>query len=92
MPNQTKRYALLYIPDSGLFYGERGLMDGTGTQIHWDGTLPLHIRREDAVAAKGRILSKYPAEYAAGEIVVLPVEPIEKTMKQEDGPDGISNT
>jgi hypothetical protein len=72
MPNNDKRYTLLWIPKSGLFFEGGEFLDGKRERIRWDRTIRIFASHARAETAKKRILEKFPD--AQGELVMLPVE------------------
>jgi hypothetical protein len=72
MPNNDKRYTLLWIPKSGLFFEGGEFLDGKRERIKWDRTIHIFASHARAETAKKRILEKFPD--AQGELVMLPVE------------------
>ncbi len=70
--NQAKRYCMLHIPESGLFYAEGKFFDGDGNGISWDGNMPVFLSRADADRRK----KKRAAEGL--RYIILGFEPIEK--------------
>lgn len=81
----TKRkFALLYIPYSGLHYAGAGeFLDGKGNLISWKRRIEVYNSHARAVLAKERILAKYGAEYAQGQIVVMNVDIVDKEFDDE---------
>jgi hypothetical protein len=72
VPIQAKKYTLLWIPRSGLFFETGNFFDGKGERIRWDRTVHIFASHARAETAKKRVLEKSPD--AKGELIVLPVE------------------
>jgi hypothetical protein len=70
-PIHEKKFTLLWIPRSGLFYDGGKFMDGTGNEIEWNRTIPLFPSMYAAEIAKAGVLEKHPD--ARGEVVILGV-------------------
>lgn len=75
MTDQPKKFVLLWIPKSGLFYDGGQFFDGYQDRINWDRTLPLYDTASEAEEAKQRIMARYPR--AKGELVTMGVTTIE---------------
>ena len=67
-----KRYTLMWIPRSGLFWDGGQFLDGKQERIRWDRTIRIYASHARAETAKMRIMEKFPE--AHGELVMLPVE------------------
>jgi hypothetical protein len=72
MPNQAKKYTLLWIPGTGLMYSGGEFFDGNLRPIGWDRTIRIYASHARAETAKKRILERFPDAY--GDLVVLSVE------------------
>ena len=74
-----RKFALLYIPYSGLHYTGAGeFLDGKGNGISWGRKIVVYESHARAVQAKERILGENQDLYANGQLVVMNVEIIEK--------------
>jgi hypothetical protein len=72
MPNQAKKYTLLWIPSTGLMHEGGRFFDGNMRPIQWDRVIRIFRSHARAEVAKKRILDRYPD--AQGDLVTLSVE------------------
>lgn len=75
--DDDRKYTLLWIPATGLFYANGLFQDGRGRRIDWSRRIRVWATRERANEVKKELLAEFPG--AAGELVVLPVEIEERT-------------
>jgi hypothetical protein len=71
VPLAEKKFTLLWIPRSGLFYDGGKFLDGDGNQIRWNHTIPLFATHAKAATAKNRVIYEHPN--ARGEVMILGV-------------------
>lgn len=78
---KSKRYTLLWIPESGLFYAGGRFTKGDGDEIGWQRKIPVFRGYARAERAKQRILARWPER--RGELIILSFEPEEVKDDQE---------
>ena len=84
MPNQAKKYTVLYVPNSGLFFEGGEFVDGRRERIEWNRTIPVYESHMRAQTARDKILESWPDRYADGNLVVLGVEFQEREFAHAD--------
>jgi len=77
---RVKKYAVMYVPRSGLFYAGGDFLDGRMNRIPWKRTIPIYRSHSAAEVARNKFRERWPN--VEGEFIVLSVELIEK-----DGPE-----
>lgn len=76
MPVETRRYTVMYMPHSGLFFSGGEFLDGRQNRIPWSRVLPVYQSHSAASACRDRLREKW--KDAQGEFVVVSVELEEK--------------
>ena len=66
-----KKYVLLWIPESGLFFNGGQFRDGFGHEIRWDRTLTLFDTASAVDVEKKKIIKQFPR--AKGELSAFAV-------------------
>ena len=69
---KIRRYMLMWLPKSGLFYDGGDFFDGQGNALNWDRTIPTYSTPQRADTSKKRIVEAHPDR--KGEIVMFGVE------------------
>lgn len=77
MPVQSKRYAVMFMPASGMFFTGGEFLDGHQNRIPWSRVIPIYRSRTAACAFRDRMRKKW--KDAQGEFVVVSVELEEKS-------------
>lgn len=68
----ARRFALLHVPHSGLFFEGGAFLDGRQNRVPWDGVIRCFSSRASADKARVKLLATRPAEF--GNILVVSVE------------------
>lgn len=69
---QNKKYAVMYLPRSGLFFAGGEFLDGHQNRIPWSRTIPVF--RSRSAAAIGRDKLRKHWEGFEGDFVVVSIE------------------
>jgi len=77
MPNQSKKYAVMFIPKTGLLYSQGEFLDGNGEPLKWDRSMRMYASYQRAMQARDRILGAHPQLYNSGNLIVITIEPVE---------------
>jgi hypothetical protein len=86
MPQQDKKYTVMYVPRSGLFFSGGAFFDGHQNRIPWRHVIPVYRSHSAACVARDRVRERW--KNAEGEFVVMPVEFEGGEHAFEEGGDG----
>lgn len=73
---QAKKYTVLAVPRSGLFYSGGDFLDGRQCRVPWSRIIPIFRSHSAAVVVRDKMRKKWPDW--DGDFVVLSVELKEK--------------